>query len=147
MSSPHDTSYETLKSPRNQAYVSPPYSRSSTESDDSLRALELSEGPLLHEGPRSSRSRSYSVAGFDFQSDLLPLSASLSEPENHREPKEKTIGLINGERYLRCTWRIIRVKVSSKALHSWLAYRYVDSHLRSHTSSYLLFSQIGSGIL
>lgn len=100
MSSVNDTSYEAVKSPRsprNQAYVSPPYSRSSTESDDSLRALEYSEGPLLHEVPTSARGRSYSVAGFDFQRDLLPLSSSLSEPETVREPREKNIGLINGE--------------------------------------------------
>lgn len=131
MSSPHDTSYEALKSPRsprNQAYASPPYSRSSTESDDSLRALELSEGPLLHEGPRSARSRSYSVAGFDFQRDLLPLSASLSEPETLREPKEKTIGLINGAHHFRWVVRIIRIEVLSKALRSWSGCRYVDFH-------------------
>lgn len=103
MSSVHDTSYEAVKSPRSprtQAYVSPPYSRSSAESDDSLRALELSEGPLLHEVPRTARGRSYSVAGFDFQRDLLPLSASLSEPETVREPREKNIGLINGEHHV-----------------------------------------------
>lgn len=94
-----DAAYDTIKSPRNvghSGYVSPPYSRSSHESDeDSLRALELSDGPLLAE-TSTSRGRSYSVSGFDFQRDLLPLSASLSEPDNSREPRDKHIGLING---------------------------------------------------
>lgn len=91
-----DAAYDTVKSPRSSGYVSPPYSRSSHESDeDSLRALELSDGPLLVEPSR--RGRSYSVSGFDFQRDLLPLSASLSEPDNLREGKDKHIGLINGK--------------------------------------------------
>ncbi|KAL4253190.1 Cellular Amino Acid Transporter [Abortiporus biennis] len=102
MSSIHDPSYDPIKSPRSprpqiSAYVSPPYSRSSQDSDDSLRALELSEGPLLSEAPTNSRHRAYSVSGFDFRSDLLPLTASLSEPERLQDgPKEKHIGLING---------------------------------------------------
>lgn len=90
--------YETLRSPRlphSDDYDT--YPRDSTDSDDSLRALELSEGPLLAEAPRTSRGRSYSVSGFDFQNDLLPLTASLSEPENVRvEAREKHIGLVNG---------------------------------------------------
>lgn len=94
-------SLDPIKSPRSPSaslgYVSPRYSpRSSQESDDSLRALELSEGPLLAEAPRAPRGRSYSVSGFDFHAELLPLSASLSEPENVREPQKKSIGLING---------------------------------------------------
>ncbi|CAL1704464.1 unnamed protein product [Somion occarium] len=93
----NDVLFEAVKSPRSplsQAYDSPPYLRSSHESDDSLRELEFSEGPLLAE-PRS-RGRSYSVSGFDFERDLLPLSSSLSEPDVQRGPGEKHIGLVNG---------------------------------------------------
>lgn len=94
----NDALFEAIKSPRSplsRPYASPPYSRSSQDSDDSLRALEISDGPLLAEAPRS-RARSYSVSGFDFQAELLPLSASLSEPDVQREPREKNIGLVNG---------------------------------------------------
>lgn len=98
---PNATLLDTLKSPRSA--TSPIYSpsirstRLSEDSDDSLRDLELSEGPLLAENPRPFRGRSYSVSGFDFQRDLLPLSASLSEPEDvHLESNEKRLGLVNG---------------------------------------------------
>lgn len=90
--------YDVLRSPRHghpDDYDT--YSRASQDSDDSLRALELSEGPLLAEAPRTSRGRSYSVSGFDFQNDLLPLTASLSESEHiPLESKEKHINLVNG---------------------------------------------------
>ncbi|KAI6028748.1 amino acid permease-domain-containing protein [Pisolithus orientalis] len=67
--------------------------RHSDDSIDSLRNLELSDGPV----PPSERRRSISLSGFDFQRDLLPLSASLSEPDNvHGEAVEKSIGLIQG---------------------------------------------------
>jgi hypothetical protein len=88
MTSSRDTSYASVKSPSN----SPP-SRRSNDSDDSLRALELAEGPI----DSSRRGRSYSISGFDFQHDLLPLSSSLSEPEAvHGEQAEKNLGLFNG---------------------------------------------------
>ena len=71
-------------------------SRSSHDSDDSLAALELLGGaaPTAHH-----RARSLSLTGsnFGFERDLLPLSASLSEPEEVRSAiGEKSIGLING---------------------------------------------------
>ncbi|KAH7914689.1 amino acid permease-domain-containing protein [Hygrophoropsis aurantiaca] len=66
--------------------------RHSHESDDSLRALEVSEGPM----PTRGRERSISFSGFDFQRDLLPLSASLSEPDNTFGDGEKSINLIQG---------------------------------------------------
>ena len=98
---PNATLLDTLKSPRSA--TSPIYSpsvrssRLSEESDDSLRDLELSEGPLLAENPRTLRARSYSMSGFEFQHDLLPLSASLSEPEEvHLDSNEKRLGLVNG---------------------------------------------------
>ena len=95
--------YDALRSPRSASkqdtdYDSPPYSRASHESDsdESLRALEISDGPLLAETPRL-RTRSYSISGFDFENDLLPLSASLSEPDTGRaESREKHISLVNG---------------------------------------------------
>ncbi|OJT15721.1 b(0,+)-type amino acid transporter 1 [Trametes pubescens] len=70
------------------------------DSDDSLRDLELSDGPLLAETTRPLRPRSYSVSGFDFQHDLLPLSASLSEPDQiHPESHEKRLGLVNANAF------------------------------------------------
>ncbi|KAF9533016.1 amino acid permease-domain-containing protein [Crepidotus variabilis] len=73
---------------------SPPLSpRQSNDSDDSLRALEVSQGPASN----SRRARSYSESGFDFQRDLLPLSASVTEPGGaHTEGSGKDIGLVNG---------------------------------------------------
>jgi hypothetical protein len=68
-------------------------SRSSHDSDDSLTALELLEGAptALHRG------RSFSRSNFGFERDLLPLTASLSEPDEVRSViGEKSIGLING---------------------------------------------------
>lgn len=96
MTSPRESSYVALKSPANYP-PSPPLSRHSNDSDDSLRALEFSEEPILAESPSHGRVRSHSLSGFDFQHDLLPLSTSLSEPDTlHGESAEKTIGLING---------------------------------------------------
>ncbi|KAH9001146.1 amino acid permease-domain-containing protein [Lactarius akahatsu] len=69
-------------------------SRSSYDSDDSLRALELLEGaapPTLHRG------RSVSMSSLSFERDLLPLTASLSEPDEVKGAvAEKSIGLVNG---------------------------------------------------
>ncbi|KAI0709329.1 L-methionine transporter [Earliella scabrosa] len=98
----HATLLDNLRSPRSAtSQIYSPSIRSnrlSEDSDDSLRDLELSEGPLLAENPRPPfRGRSYSVSGFDFQHDLLPLSASLSEPDEvHLESNEKRLGLVNG---------------------------------------------------
>ncbi len=73
-------------------------SRSSHDSDDSLRALELLEGTApsaLHRG------RSVSMSSFSFERDLLPLTASLSEPDEVRSAiAEKSIGLVNGTQQL-----------------------------------------------
>ena len=70
-------------------------SRGSLDSDESLRALELSEGQL--DEPRPFRGRSYSIGGFDFQHDLLPLSTSLSEPEQTVDASaERNVSLLNG---------------------------------------------------
>ena len=92
-----ESSYTALKSPSHYP-SSPRLSRHSNDTDDSLRHLELSEAPTLVDPPRHLRGRSYSISGFDFQHDLLPLSASLSEPDTTKaESSEKHIGLFNGE--------------------------------------------------
>jgi hypothetical protein len=74
--------------------LSPLRSRFSHDSDDSLSALELLEGAT----PRGlHRGRSLSGSSFRFERDLLPLSASVSEPDEVRSASgEKSIGLING---------------------------------------------------
>lgn len=84
------------QSPRQQYPPSPPLSRSSNDSDDSLRALELSDGPV--DALQVTRpGRSYSISGFDFQHDLLPLSTSLSETDGAVQVgSERNIGLVNG---------------------------------------------------
>jgi hypothetical protein len=74
--------------------LSPLRSRSSNDSDGSLSALELLGGAA----PRAlHRGRSLSGSSFRFERDLLPLSSSLSEPEEVRGVMgEKNIGVING---------------------------------------------------
>jgi hypothetical protein len=75
---------------------SPLRSRSSNDSDDSLSALELL-GRAAPKALHRSHGRSLSESGFRFERDLLPLSASLSEPEEVRSAiGEKNIGVING---------------------------------------------------
>ncbi|KAF8910960.1 L-methionine transporter [Gymnopilus junonius] len=86
----------------------PPSPPHSNDSDDSLRALELSDGPA--ESSHGRRGRSYSVSGFDFQHDLLPLSASVTDPGNlHAEGTEKSISLINGK----CIALIVGLQIGS----------------------------------
>lgn len=74
---------------------SPPLSHGSNDSNDSLRALELSDGPIA---PKSARGRSYSLSGFDFQHDLLPLSTSVSATDSRMTEVigGKDVNLING---------------------------------------------------
>ncbi|KAF8576395.1 amino acid transporter [Ramaria rubella] len=80
-----------MKSPPDD-YPSPPHSQTSSES--SLRALELSDGVELN--LRTARTgRSNSIAVFQFQADLLPLSLSEVERDDDKVV-EKTIGLSNG---------------------------------------------------
>lgn len=138
-----------MHSPRNairQYPPSPPLSHASHASNESLRALELTEGPI--DISRNVRpGRSYSISGFDFQADLLPLSASLSEPDRGSEAGgEKSISLLNGEHVLLyyytldpfhcykryCTLRRAAGKYLSLTL----------SHVTGHQKR-----QIGSGIL
>lgn len=77
---------------------SPPLSRSSHDSEEELRALEMSEG-LAETGQRRHRGRSYSMSGFAFEDGLLPLTASEAEPEEVRTMvgEKKDISLLNGE--------------------------------------------------
>ncbi|TRM56224.1 amino acid permease-domain-containing protein [Schizophyllum amplum] len=67
--------------------------RSSASSEESLRALEYDQGPA-----RGMRGRSYSLSGFEFAENLLPLTASVSAPETlpGGDHHEKNIGLVNG---------------------------------------------------
>jgi hypothetical protein len=76
-------------------YPSPPESEGSRDSNESLRALELADGPMTLAPPR--RVRSYSMAAFDIQTELLPLSAS-AETETPARPEavEKNISVTNG---------------------------------------------------
>ncbi|KAG2111595.1 amino acid permease-domain-containing protein [Suillus discolor] len=84
----------SLKSSGEHHHLTFVSARASHDSSDSLRNLELSEGPIAERG----RSRSYSLTGFDFQRDLLPLSSSLSEPDttSFGESGEKNITLLHG---------------------------------------------------
>lgn len=69
--------------------------RSSRDSDDSLRALELTEGTSFI----TPHTRSYSTSGFQFDPDLLPLTTSLSEPIASSRGdigEKKRIGLVKG---------------------------------------------------
>lgn len=100
-----------MKSPRSnnpQYPPSPPLSHHSNDSDDYLRALELSDGPIGLSSGAASRARSYSFSGFDFQQDLLPLSASLSNPDGPiSEGVGKDISLVNGEQSFFCTRKLL----------------------------------------
>ena len=80
-----------------KGYPSPPLSRSSHDSNEELQALEYSEGPI--QATRFGRGgRSFSISGFDFQHALLPLAASMSDPEAVTDvASEKSIGLVNGK--------------------------------------------------
>ncbi|KIK57784.1 hypothetical protein GYMLUDRAFT_45973 [Collybiopsis luxurians FD-317 M1] len=94
------SSYVALKSPINASFTqSPPASprRQSRDSEDSLRALEISDAAPLAEPSRHSRNRSFSMSGFEFHQDLLPLSSSLTDPDMvHGEHGEKNVSLVNG---------------------------------------------------
>jgi hypothetical protein len=69
--------------------------RESHDSDDSLKNLELTEGPSFVP-PRPSRQFSDT---FQFQSEILPLETSLSEPVTLTAgdlSEKKRIGLVKG---------------------------------------------------
>ena len=77
--------------------------RSSHDSDDSLRALELTEGPSGYPAglstPRTHTSRSYSVSGFEFEPDLFQLTSTLDDPGEKRSGElgeKKQIGFMKG---------------------------------------------------
>ena len=75
--------------------------RSSHDSDDSLRALELTEGPSGYStGLKNARaSRSYSVSGFRFEPDLFQLTTTLDDPGEERSGElgeRKQIGFMKG---------------------------------------------------
>ena len=77
--------------------------RSSHDSDDSLRALELTEGPSGYSVPpnnsRTRAFRSYSVSGFKFEPDLFQLSSTLDDPVEEGSGdlgEKKQIGFAKG---------------------------------------------------
>lgn len=123
MTSPSEALFDAVKSPLSPRSPSQTYTlsrspRASHDSDDdSLRDLELSEGPLLADGPHATRTRAYSISGFDFQHDLLPLTASLSEPESlHEDSHAKNISLVNGA-YCKHSWSNYPTEWYGQALH------------------------------
>ncbi|KAG6370100.1 amino acid permease-domain-containing protein [Boletus reticuloceps] len=73
---------------------------SSNDSTESLRNLELTDGPMLAStATKRGRQRSFSLSGFDFQAELLPLSETVSDADgSFRESPgaEKSISLIHG---------------------------------------------------
>jgi hypothetical protein len=103
MSSSHDDDDDHSRPPRSRGYPSPPDSpRSSHDSNDSLRALELSDGPSQLPLRGADRVRSYSMVGVDFQAELLPLSASREATvAPGAEVVEKNIGVVKGASYCR----------------------------------------------
>ncbi|KIK95238.1 hypothetical protein PAXRUDRAFT_398229 [Paxillus rubicundulus Ve08.2h10] len=97
-SSTSSTEHHPLSPTRNARH----FQSSSNDSTESLRNLELSDGPMsagkAGAGTRHGRQRSFSFTGFDFQRDLLPLSASVSEPDASfvdSPGSEKSISLIH----------------------------------------------------
>lgn len=97
-SSKDSVEYVTHSSRSHAQYsASPSLSRSSHDSDDSLRALELSDGPIKL-STMGTRARSFSMGGFNFEQDLLPLSTSLSDPgaSGSGAHGESNINLVSG---------------------------------------------------
>ena len=77
--------------------------RSSQDSDDSLRALELTEGPSGYSAgldtSRARASRSYSVSGLQFEPDLFQLTTTLDDPGYEKSGElgeKKQIGFMKG---------------------------------------------------
>jgi len=77
--------------------------RSSHDSDDSLRALELTEGPSGYSaGLNNSRThpfKSYSAPGFQFEPDLFQLTSTLDDPGEQKSGElgeKKRIGFMKG---------------------------------------------------
>jgi hypothetical protein len=92
--------YHALQTPSTRAMSAGNYSpRSSHDSDDSLRALELTEGPSGYPASRNRSkthlSRSRSSSGFYFEPDLFQLTATLDDVKSG-ELGEKRIGFMKG---------------------------------------------------
>ncbi|KAH9924030.1 L-methionine transporter [Fomitopsis serialis] len=102
------TLFDALKSPSSLSphLPNPSYKRTvlspraSLDSDDSdLRDLEISEGLLLVDAPISARGKAYPLTPLDFEHDLLPLTAGLSNADGFAAAaaaQPKTLGLLNG---------------------------------------------------
>lgn len=102
---------------------------SSNDSSESLRNLELTDGPMVAStATKHTRQRSFSFSAFDFQADLLPLSTTVGEGDTsfvQSPAPEKSISVIQGTRLSssfasRCCWMVER-QVSD----SWLDCRCV----------------------
>ncbi len=90
------THHERIKSSSSPDLVSPRHSNGSSSSSASIEALERSEYVPIGQRPRHHRSNTInSVAAFQFEADMLPL--SLSEPGGESEQaSEKTVGYLSG---------------------------------------------------
>ncbi|KAN0076858.1 Amino acid permease domain containing protein [Tylopilus felleus] len=73
---------------------------SSNDSSESLRNLELTDGPMVAStATKHTRQRSFSFSAFDFQADLLPLSTTVGEGDTsfvQSPAPEKSISVIQG---------------------------------------------------
>lgn len=88
------------------------------ESEDSLRALETSEGPSTLRVVGGTRGRAGTVSsfsGFEFRPDLLPLASSEVEADGE-VVMQKTVGLVNGESKF-ISWEYVTETGHVKALH------------------------------
>lgn len=109
--SPTSPLFDALKSPVSfsslpsgpgykRVIVSP---RASLDSNDSaLRDLEFSDNVLLVDAPISARAKTFPLTPLDFEHDLLPLTAGLSNEGFDAaaaaapQPQPKNLGLLNG---------------------------------------------------
>jgi hypothetical protein len=99
--------------------------------------LEVLDGPQTTT-LRPSRGRSYSISGFNFQHDLIPLTASLSEPDTLHDGTEKNINLLNGKLSSLSMYALVVSSTPSKgvALIAGLQVAFqsatMDLHVHSH---------------
>lgn len=106
--------------------------RSSHDSDDSLRALELTEGPSGYpthlDLSKTRLSRSYSVSGFQFEPDLFQLSSTLDDLDEQKSAElgeNKRIGFMKGVAL--CVGLQVRI---SSSIFSSVGFTHQISHFR-----------------
>ena len=114
--SAHSRSPASSVSTADQPFTRARHSHSSSnDSAESLRHLELTDGPMkasIMSG--HARARSFSFSGFDFQAGLLPLSETISEMDlsfKESPGAEKSIGLVHGTCFcpfpFRSCWTVV----------------------------------------